>query len=163
MRGRKPTPTAQRILAGNPGKRAINAAEPQLPAADLAVPPELDGDAYAISAWNRLAPMLGAARVITAGDRDLLLLYCQALSHKQDAQLQLRKVGLVVASAKDKTIYARNPFFTPWRFTALLIAKLAAELGLTPSSRSRVKADGDPMFPNSDDDFAEFDEQPRTH
>ena len=35
MRGRKPKPTALKLIAGNPGKRALNAHEPQ-PRTDLA-------------------------------------------------------------------------------------------------------------------------------
>ena len=35
MRGRKPKPTAQRVLEGNPGKRKLNAAEAPIP-----VPPD---------------------------------------------------------------------------------------------------------------------------
>lgn len=38
MRGRKPTPTVSKVLAGNPGKRPLNQHEPQ-PRADLADAP----------------------------------------------------------------------------------------------------------------------------
>ena len=78
MRGRKPRPTVQRVLDGNPGKRPINDAEPQPPplatgpiggALELPgepVPDELDGHAAAVKEWRRLVPML---RGVSTGDR----------------------------------------------------------------------------------------------
>lgn len=158
MPGPRPKPTAQRRLEGNPSRRPLNDREPVLPAsrAVLDDPRELAGDPVALTEWRRLTPMLRTARQITDGDRAMLVLFCQEWSRAQRTQERLIANGDVVAHPTTKQPM-RNPFALAHRHAVEECRRLAAELGLSPSSRSKVTRDGEgPLF--ADDDFAEFDD-----
>jgi P27 family predicted phage terminase small subunit len=158
MRGRKPTPSANRALAGNPGKRPMNEDEPRPPELaddDDAVPIELDGNTLALAEWRRLMPMLRRCRQITEADRGALLALCLEWSRYIHATQQIATLGLVVKAPSGYPI--QNPYL-PIATKALAgCNKLWPELGLTPSSRSRVRRDGDGPGPDGDA-FSEFDE-----
>lgn len=158
MRGRKPKPSALRALEGNPGHRAMNADEPQLrDLADYATPPaELDGLPVAQAEWRRLSPLLHQAGAISEGDRTALLALCVEWDRYVEAR----------AKAYPRVVKAPSGYAMPNPWLAIQSRALAAclklwpELGLTPSSRSRVKATG----VGTDNEFAEFlDEAPGRH
>lgn len=160
MRGRKPKPTEQKRREGNPGKRRLNTQEPQPPAAmpeafDLP-PSELDGIPTAATEWRRLAPMLRACRQVTEADRGALIALCLEWARYIDATKKVRDLGLVVTTKNGYPI--PNPYL-PIATKALAgCNKLWPELGLTPSSRSRVA-----IAPVTESDpFAEFDAPPVT-
>lgn len=157
MRGRKPKPTARKRLEGNAGKRPLNTAEPTLPTAqDVQAPPaELADDVRACAEWRRLAPMLRASRVITDGDMAVLIAVCQQWSRYLEANAAIGKTGMVVRSQSGYPM--PNPYIAISNKALGNCVKLWAELGLTPSARSRVSALPD----GRGDDFAEFDEGPR--
>jgi P27 family predicted phage terminase small subunit len=155
MRGRKPKSTAVKLLTGNAGKRAMNRNEPAPPPVgdDFDLPPnELLGDELLAARveWQRLAPMLRQARQVTAADRASLIALCIEWARYVEAR----------AKAYPRIVQAKSgyPMPNPWLSiqTKALAAclKLWPELGLTPSSRSRVRADG----PGPEGDaFSEFD------
>lgn len=114
MRGRKPKPTALKILDGTRDDR-INHDEPTLPAGDVEPPDSVDDElGYGVEHWNELAPMLSKAGLLTEGDRPALALLCRAY-----ARLRLDPMD-----DKANELYRR----------------MLVEFGLTPSSRSRIKA-----------------------
>jgi P27 family predicted phage terminase small subunit len=167
MRGRKPHSTRRRELDGNPSKRPMNDTEPQPPDLDAdgeAVPELLRGDATATAEWLHLAPMLRKTRQISEADRNCLLAVCQQWAIYTDALAQLRRRGGPIIAAP-----SGYPIISPWLAVAnkalTNCTKLWAELGLTPSSRSRVKEVGG--GPGETDDFSEFDQPivgvPKTH
>lgn len=160
MRGRKPKPTEQRRLEGNPGHRPLNEDEPALPvpAADFDdVPPELVDDVAAAATWRRLAPLLRTSRQISEADRDALLALCSEWSRYLHAKAEVARLGLVVRTPSGYPI--PNPYLAIQTKALAGCNKLWPELGLTPSSRSRVKAI---TAPATDDPFAEFDAPPPT-
>jgi len=152
MRGRKPKPTHQRILDGNPGKRAVNRQEPPLPPEDFAqLPGELAGDHLAAAEWRRLAPILRVRRAVTVADRAALIALC--LEWSRYLQATAKASPLVVST---KSGYPMpNPYLGVAARSLAACTRLWPELGLTPSSRSRVKIDTPPG-----DEFAEFDDAP---
>lgn len=156
MRGRKPQSTAHRLLSGNPGKRPVNTAEPQPPAASVAFdepPPDLKDLPTAAAYWRELAPMLRRCRQVTAADRGPLL----ALCIEWDAYLEAREKAYP-RIVKSPSGYAMpNPWLSVRNRALAACTKLWAELGLTPSSRSRVTTDG--PGPGGDA-FSEFDDDP---
>jgi P27 family predicted phage terminase small subunit len=159
MRGRKPKPTQQKILEGNPGKRALNRQEPDPPPLDAAafdVPPtELSGAPVACAEWVRLAPMLRRCRQITDADRSALIALCLEWARYLEATRQVALLGLVVKAPSGYPM--TNPYL-PIATKALAgCNKLWPELGLTPSSRSRVTTTG--PGPGGDA-FSEFDAPP---
>ena len=160
MRGRKPHSTARRTLDGNPGKRRINEFEPQPPdlarpevAADEALPPELADLPVAVREWQRLAPMLRRCRQITEADRTPLIAVCIEWSRYVEANEKIRTLGMIVKAPSGYPI--TNPYLPVANRALAACTKLWAELGLTPSSRTRVTT-GDPAGPGGDD-FSEFD------
>ncbi len=115
MRGRKPKPNALKILDGTRSDR-INSAEPQMPPAELDPPAWLDKTA--VEHWHELAPILHQAGLLTAGDRQTLAVLCESFSRFRADPTDDR--------ARD------------------LYRRLSVEFGLTPSSRSRIKATAEP-------------------
>lgn len=125
----RPKPTALKLLAGNPGKRPINANEPNAGDLDL-TPPECLSPG-AVPHWHRIAPMLVKAGVLKQSDRDLLTCYCEAYEAWQDS----------VRNGKPNV-----PMLTQVR-------QMLNEMGMTPAARSRIvidkpkeKADGKSRF-----------------
>lgn len=137
MRGRRPKPTAQRVLEGNPGHRPLNPEEPEFPPVDGDITPiELLDDKAAIEEWARLSPLLTTARVMTEADRGALLALCQQWSRYLAASAKVKDAGLVVKAPSGYPI--PNPYLPIANRALSNCTKLWAELGLTPSSRSRV-------------------------
>lgn len=154
MRGRKPRPTAFRVLNGNPGHRPTNDREPEPPPLDdFETPPDvLSAIPDAVAEWRRLAPLLRRCKQITEADRTALLALCIEWARYLEAQTKAFPRVVKAPSG-----YAMpNPWIAIQRGALAACLKLWPELGLTPSSRSRVQtADG----PGPDGDpFSEFDE-----
>jgi P27 family predicted phage terminase small subunit len=130
MRGRKPKPTALKILEGAQPCR-INDREPTMPAGSVEPPAWLDDRGRAH--WRELAAILAPAGLLTAGDRPALAQLCDdfstivgSIEGPGDNDVgDYDAVRAFLASA-DK---ARD------RYRRMLV-----EFGLTPSSRSRIKS-----------------------
>lgn len=136
-RGRKPTPTALKLVRGNPGKRAINHDEPKPTKGLPSKPPEWLDDT-ARKTWKKLVKELNALGLLTTVDGPSLGAYCQAVSRMEAAEKHIAEKGIVVDGAHGGLI--KNPSVTIAKECALLIQKFASEFGLTPASRTRIKA-----------------------
>lgn len=143
--GRKPLPTADKAARGNPGRRPLNDNEPQ-PKADMpTMPAWLDREAKA--EWRRQAPELYAIGVITVVDGSVLAAYCEAFSLWKRASVRLQKMarnddtvlyeGICVKTQSGNVIL--NPLQGAANSARRDMVRLAAELGLTPSSRSSLE------------------------
>lgn len=140
MRGRKPKPTALKILTGNPGRRKLNTSEPAI-SADAIVdepPVELTGDTVACGEWRRLSPMLRESRTVTDADRGSLVALCQQWSRYVEANGAVKTAGMVVRSPSGYPM--PNPYIAIANKALGNCVKLWVELGMTPSARSRVAA-----------------------
>ena len=134
MRGRKPTPTALRVLRGNPRKRPVNAREPKpAPLAAIDPPTWLDGDAQA--EWRRLAPLLSRLGVLTETDADALAAYCEAWTTWKQATQKMRRDGLVVEGKGGAFV---SPYVKIAHQSLALMRAFLTEFGMTPSSRARI-------------------------
>lgn len=153
MRGRKPKPTALKILEGNPGKRAINGAEPRPPPDLPSCPAHLSAPAK--TEWRRLAGVLHRLGLLSAPDRAALAAYCQAWGRWVEAETWLQETPVMLRTPSG---YVQP---SPWLAVANknleLMQKYMAELGMTSASRSRVTVQ-DRLRPNpwevDDDDLA---------
>jgi P27 family predicted phage terminase small subunit len=148
MKGRKPKPTQLRLIQGNPGKRAINHTEP------FALPSVPDPPAHltelARLEWDRSAPLLRDAGLLSNLDRNQFANYCQAFGRLAEAEELLQKSGLIYRTSTGNL--RQSPFLAIINKCMAQIATYAAEFGLTPSSRSRIRVcDSKP-----DDDFARY-------
>lgn len=138
MRGRKPVPTALKLLKGNPGKRKINADEPQPGQLSIDCPPEITG-ADGKQEWTRtIVPAIQRGQ-ITAADRVFAIAHCDLWATWREQLADAARHAHVIAAGK-----SGHPMPNPARGmankTLMLLAKVDSELGLTPVSRSRVHA-----------------------
>jgi P27 family predicted phage terminase small subunit len=137
MRGRKPKPTAVKVLAGNPGKRALNHAEPR-PKVVRPRPPEHLSDEEKAK-WKLVVRELHPLGLVTTIDVDALAMYCVIYARWVKAERMVREKGEIIKTAAGNII--QNPYLSIANRALEQLNKLGAEFGMTPSSRSRVKAD----------------------
>ena len=134
MRGRKPKPTALKLLLNNPGHRPLNPREPTYPTGSLECPKELNIEARA--EWDRVSPLLVDRGQATAVDRAVLAGYCVKYAQWQALETEAAKHPFIVATATGYPI--PNPALGMANRVFSLMLRAAAELGITPSSRTRV-------------------------
>lgn len=135
-RGRKPKPTAMKVLEGNPGKRPLNLAEPHPEKKLPDCPDWLEDEAKA--EWERLAVPLYNLGLLTELDMAAFASYCQAYARWKEAEEFISQHGSIV---KTKTGYWQQvPQVSIARANQAMMLKAAAEFGLTPSARSRIIA-----------------------
>ena len=134
MRGRKPTPTALRVLRGNPGKRPLPENEPH-PSPDYPEPPDnLSRDARI--EWERVTPILYDLGLLTNIDRAALVGYCVAWGRWMEAEDELRKYGPVVKAPSGYPV--QSPFLAVANRAMKQTKEFLAEFGMSPSARTRV-------------------------
>lgn len=143
--GPAPKPTVVKKLAGNPGKRRLNATEPHppVPAGTPYAPRFLNAEASA--EWRRLVGILIDLGLYTEVDRAALAMYCQAWGRWVVAEKAVAKDGEILKSDEG------GQYQNPWRYAANKaqdqMRKMLAEFGLTPSSRARLSAPAAPDEP----------------
>ena len=89
--------------------------------------------------WTYTIGELVAMRTVTAADRDALLCLCEAAVTHRKASALLAWSTVLIKSARSENQLVRNPLLAVQRDAAHTIRLLAAEFGLTPSSRSGVR------------------------
>ena len=150
MRGRKPKPTKLKLIEGNPGRRPINGAEPKPPGDVPTCPAHLGPSAKA--EWKRLARDLNSIGLLTMVDRAALAVYCQSWGRWVEAERKLQQTPLLL---KTPSGYVQHsPWLTIANKERELMARYMAELGLTPSSRTRLAVHIPPGASSWDDDPA---------
>jgi P27 family predicted phage terminase small subunit len=125
-----------RVLDGNAGRRPINPDEP-IPAGKLEdrPPPDHLNDAQK-QIW-REAIKSSPAGMLRDLDESVLEVWVVARERHRDAAKIVAQLGSLL-KAKDGGAY-QNPYLSIMNKQAMLMLKAAAELGFSPSSRSRVK------------------------
>lgn len=137
-RGPAGKPTALKVLEGNPGKRALNPAEPQ-PAPLIVIPkPPIYLPTEAKKEWKRIVPQLMSLGLLTDLDVSGLAAYCNAFSTWVDAVRQLKGAAMIVPGARGGLI--SNPLLKVASDAQSEMKKWLCEFGMTPSARSRVAA-----------------------
>ena len=137
MRGRKPTATVLKVLRGNPGKRPLNADEPKPEALATACPPELI-DLAAQQEWARVIVAAIERGQITADDRVFAIAHCELWATWRSQLIDAARHPHVVAVGKHQYPMP-NPSRIMANKTLQLLAKVDAELGFSPTARTRVK------------------------
>jgi len=125
-RGRKPEPTALKLLRGNTGHRPMPDPEKE-PKPDPTCPKCPTWlNKVAKAKWKEIVPQLHKMGVVTRIDRDILTLYCETWSQLREATD--RRADKEVGFA----------WQAECRHLKAQIHKYKAELGMTPSSRTRL-------------------------
>jgi hypothetical protein len=121
--GRRPQPTALKILRGNPGQRKLNTQEPKPPAGEVVKPAGLSAGAAAI--WDELAPICVGMGTLTLADVRPFRTLCELQSSLDRASI-LKSVG-----EWDTALKLEKEF-------AGLIRPYYALFGLEPVSRAKI-------------------------
>ena len=136
-RGPRPTPTAILKLRGSRRAGRLGAVEP--PPSRPRRPSSLSPGAA--RAWNQIVPGLAAVGILAAVDATALVLLCESIALWQTATAEMNRIGLIINA--DGRI-RRNPYLLIASRAGDQMAKMLAEFGMTPSSRSRVQARAEP-------------------
>lgn len=138
-KGRKPKPTALKLLDGT-RKDRVNSSEPTA-TPGLAKPPAHLGK-VARAKWKQLAKDVTWFATV---DGDAVALYCLAWANSVEALAMIGpsdakgKTGMVLKSVEGG-LY-QNPWVPIYNKAVEQLCKLGAVLGLNPSDRSRMKMD----------------------
>ena len=143
----KPKPTALKILAGNPGHRPLPPFEPQL---IPGIPDKPDWlDTYASEEWDRLTADMTAQRVFTKKDLGISVSICLAYEQMRETHAIIKTVGrsYTVEDMGGNTHYKARPECVRFETASREYRTLLAEIGFTPSSRSKVQTLPEPKSP----------------
>ncbi len=132
----RPTPTAIKVLNGNPGKRRLNAMEPQPRRVTPKAPRHLNDAAR--KEWRRLVRILQPMGVLTEAEADLLAVYAQTYAQWVQASRQLQEQSLIIFSGNGTAM--RNPLLKVVDDAIKVMGRCMSELGMTPAARVRLVA-----------------------
>lgn len=151
-RGPAPEPTALKILKGNPGKRPINTDEPVVESSIPDPPAELS--ASALVEWDRISVELFNAGMLSGIDLAGLAAYCSIYARWREAEALLQKSGMIISSPNGYPI--QSPYLAIVNKCLQQMRGYLQEFGLSPSSRSRVRAPNKGGEAAGDDDGDEW-------
>lgn len=150
MKGRKPKPSYMRVLDGNAGKRPPNPDEP-VPAEKLEEVPAPSWMTEEQQTSYRFALKSAPAGMLRSLDRSVLAVWAVAEATHAKASREVSRIGELVKGANGPY---QNPWLAIMNKQALIMLKACAEMGFTPSSRSRVKIEK--RKPGEGDAFADL-------
>ena len=133
-RGRKPTPTALKVLEGNPGKRKLNDKEPKPVKKAPSCPKWLEAEAK--KEWRRLSKKMELMGVLTEVDMAAFAGYCQAYARWKEAEEFITQHGTIVKTPSG--YWQQVPQVSIAQTYLKIMSSFAEQFGLTPSSRSRI-------------------------
>jgi P27 family predicted phage terminase small subunit len=140
--GRRPKPTALKVLRGNPGQRRLNAAEPRPPAGEIVRPETLSTGAVVV--WDELAPICMAMKTLTPADVVPFATLCELQSTMRQtsaAKDGRRLFSLEAQDSEDRDspmVIVIDATLKLERETATSLRPYYEYFGLTPSSRARI-------------------------
>lgn len=149
--GRKPVPTALKLIKGTSQPCRENKKEPKPKADNIRKPSDLSP--LAKKQWELVCKQLEEAQIMTNLDVQALVMYCETYAIWKDATDKISSHGAVV---KGKDGYpTRSPYLMVAQKSFEQIKTMLTEFGMTPSSRTRVST----TEPNKDpkDPWARFD------
>lgn len=152
MAGRRPKPTAVKVLTGNPGKRPLNVSEPKPRGSSARAPRGLgvDGSRF----WRKYAPALAALGVLTEVDEAALRMAAEHYEVAVRAATELHDQELVLEGRDGPK---KNPLAQILRDNSTALRGFLTEFGMTPASRSRLHL-ADEEQPSFADLFAKITE-----
>ena len=137
QRGRKPIPTAIKVLEGNPGKRPLNTKEPKPKSKAPKCPSWLETEAK--KEWRRVAKQLEQLGILTEVDMAAFSGYCQAYARWKEAEEFISKHGTIVKTPSG--YWQQVPQISIASNYLKIMSRFCEQFGLTPSARSRIVAD----------------------
>ena len=147
QRGRKPKPTALKMLEGNPGGRPLNTKEPKPEKKAPRCPSWLEDEAK--KEWKRMAKVLEQMGLLTEMDMAAFAGYCQAYARWKEAEEFLTQHGSMVRTPNG--YLQQVPQVSIAQQNLKIMQSFCAEFGLTPATRARIIAAGGKEGEISDD------------
>jgi P27 family predicted phage terminase small subunit len=152
--GRKPLPTYLKLIKGTARKSRLNPKEAQ--AKPAKAPPKVPAFLLkeARKAWRARCGDLYAAGLITKLDRSAFAAYAQAFGRWEKAERMLAELERIEPASGGLTIITTagnlmmHPLLIIARQAQADMMRYAAEIGLTPSARSRINATPEEIDPN---------------
>jgi P27 family predicted phage terminase small subunit len=140
VKGRKPKATAVKVAEGSftkhPERR--NNEEPKPKLSDPKIPDHVEADLVAKSRWFWVCDQLREMSLLHATDQGLIAGYC--LDYSMMISLWGHIKGGIVSEMNEKGNTSTKPEANQFHKFADRCLKREAELGLTPSSRARLRA-----------------------
>ena len=143
--GRKPTPTALKLINGNPGRRPLNEHEPKPQVRLPRAPSHLSEEAK--KEWRRAGRVLEQLGLVSDLDLAAFSAYCTAYGRWVEAEEVLKRHGVMLRSPNGFPV--QSPYLAVANRAMEQMRSLLSEFGMSPASRSRVA--GMPM--QEPDDF----------
>ena len=142
--GRRPKPTALKVLQGNPGKRKLNEQEPKPPQGDVKPPEGLSK--VALIVWERLAPIALAMGTLTTADTSAFGTLCELEATRRLASAEKDRDGfspfllttMVDSAGNEHQNIKPHPAIQLERNTAMALRPYYEKFGLEPVGRSRI-------------------------
>lgn len=159
MAGRRPTPTALKLVTGNAGKRAINTSEPRPSTTKGPVMPSYLSP-KAKAAWKKLTKLLKDMGVLTAADGFALERLCDVYAEILELRDEIAKNGRTYESIRqlddiadqqdglddnDSGLGLEQRLIKPNPAVAMLadadrrFKSYLVEFGLTPAARTKIQ------------------------
>jgi len=135
--GRKPQPTALRVLHGNPARRPLPTDEPEGVGVLWAPPQWMDDEQR--EQWNYTLDNAPPG-LLSATDREIVALWVVACVEHARAVVKLREHGQVVKTREGNVI--QNPYLGIVNRQALIMMRAVSELGFSPAARAGLGSRG---------------------
>ncbi len=133
--GRKPKPTALKLLDGNPGNKPLPKNEPE---PFVALPPTPTWMTLrAKREYRRVGALLLQSQMVTVLDGFALAMVASSYATWVEAEIALQEHGLLVKGRDGAP--SVNPFRKVANEAYDRTRQMLVEFGMTPSSRARVK------------------------
>ncbi|AKO97001.1 phage terminase, small subunit, putative, P27 family [Marinovum algicola DG 898] len=157
-RGPKSLPTPLKIVTGTVRPHRLNSDEPRPELVTPDAPDHLAPQGRA--EWDRIVQELASLGLLTRLDRGALAAYCQAWGRWRTAEQALSRMasrdattaGLMIRTKSGNLI--QNPLVGTANKAMADMIRYAAEFGMTPSARTRIRAETATIDPA--DPAAEF-------
>lgn len=148
-RGRPPKPSALKRLQGTyrPDRDAKNPIKVSVDAPEA--PDWLDDDGRA--EWDFIVPELDKAGILATIDRTVLANYCSAAGLAKNATIAYQTDGLMLGVGRFRK---KHPMIKVAQEARQQARQLGAELGLSPSARTRVSVPDNKVKRDKDDSEA---------
>lgn len=156
--GRKPKPTALKIISGNAGKRKLPNDEPVFKHAKPKPPPFLNAEA--LQEWHEKIDILFAAGVLTEIDGTLFAAYCDSYATWAQAKYELEKlreeenINGLLHETRDGN-FIQQPLLGIANKAKADMVRYATEFGMGASARARISINPSGKKENP---FAQFDD-----
>jgi len=142
--GRRPQPTALKMLRGNPSKTKLNMDEPKTPEGPVVKPGMLSPGASVV--WDRVSPVVLYMGTLTTGDVETFVRYCELQATADESARQKGEPGfslflyttMVDSAGNEHQNVKVHPAIKVELETSVKLRPFYEYFGMCPSGRARL-------------------------